>query len=200
MKEERYIGMREMLEGFTDDVETLVEFEKATGRRWKARERCRQHFFGLVKAGECAKARRYAEQNPDFITYRDLKEMIRAWVVKLMDSQPGKALKLAREYNFPDLILQAAVKRSELILAEHYDVDPALEIARQERADDEDYRKRVAHHAFGNFIKHRNFSRLPSLVTEFRSFFSDEEAELAEVLARAEKQRHKRQDAAIAAS
>lgn len=182
--------LQEILETHTDDLDVLALFAEATGDVELATEsrvsKMREH----VEEGQYAVAVRYAREHR--IDYRWI---IDTWYASVLEKRPWDALKIAREYKLGKRIYEAAVRCSEHTL-EHpnYDVGSALEIAREERAHEEEFRGRVARRAFGQFIRHNHFSQLPDLVHEFMSHFSDEEIELANLLASGEEfQRQRRQ-------
>lgn len=192
-----------ILRNHTDDAETLAEFFEAVAeneidattvtalRLLETAERTKV-FTKLWRERNYRNALNYARARNLYAEKFLQGHFAREWCEAVLKERPWEALEVAREFNLPELAHRAAVKRSEDILASRQDVEPALEIARHERADDEDYKRRAARHAYRHHIHLRNFSSLPRLVAEFRPFFSDIEADLAEFLARAAKTREDR--------
>ena len=175
--------LEKVLRQFTDDTETLAEFYEARGKPLAASAERMLVVYQFRGEGKYADAVRYAKQH-NVIPLDKLRELAREWCEAVMEQQPWEALELAREYHFPELAKKAAVKRSEDILVNPgHDVEPAVDMAKKERADDTDYCRRAARHAYGEYIRLRHFSELPRLISQFRSFFSEEEIDLADVLA-----------------
>lgn len=178
--------LAEVLRANTADLEILVEFYESAGEQEKARAMRREKILALIagKDYELFGGVIAYHQAHNLLTAAEFHQVVREYCQHLMEKRPWDALTVAREYHLLDLEKEAALKRSEDILASPgNDISPALEIARKERAGDEDYCKRAARCAFQRFIQRRNFSSLPGLVKEFPSVFSKEETELAEMLA-----------------
>lgn len=178
--------LAEVLKANTQDLETLVEFYESVGEQEKARAMRREKILAEIarKDYELFGGVIAYHQAHNLLTAAELHQVVREYCQHLMKKRPWDALAVAREYHLLDLEKEAATKRSEDILASPgRDVSPALEIARKERAGDEDYCKRAARCAFQRFIQQRNFSSLPGLVKEFPSMFNEDERELATALA-----------------
>lgn len=173
-----------LLKEYTDDPETLAEFYEAAGLVVEAAQERRKQFLVLVGEKQFKNALAYAKKH-SVLSAKEEVDFVCDWCEAVLEKQPWEALETAREYGLVGITFRAAMKRSEDILASKQDVGPALDIARRERAGDADYRRRAARRAFGDYIRRRDFSVLARLVAEFREFFTDEEAELAEFLAQA---------------
>lgn len=184
--------MAEILKGLTDDPETLAEFYEASGDTAQGRAERRKKFETLFAEDQHRNALKYAKEH-SLLTAAEEVEFARRWCEAVMEEEPWEALEVARNYNLIELALQAAVRRSEQILSCKQDASPAIDIARRERADDAEYCKRAARHAFAQAIRLRNFREAWQLTREFwiRGAFTAEEHELAWSLARAEEERER---------
>jgi len=180
----------ELLKTHTRDTETLALFLEFSGDAEAARKERLAHLQELTEHGAYGNALGYAGEF-NLLSMAERAEIARKLAEKeLADKRPWEALRLARQYNLPEITQQAALQRSEDILSHPgCDVGPALEIARQERASDEDYRQRAVRHAYSHYIQTGNFSSLENLVSEFRSYFTELEIELAERLQKADQER-----------
>lgn len=177
-------AIEKALRAFTEDSEILVFFYEALDQPEMVLQEQKKILKALIEAGRFSEAIEYGQQKSILASERE-HEIARTWCESLMEKAPWTALGLARRYKFSDLREKAARTYSELILAGKVaaPVEPVLEIARAERAGDQDYRRRAARYAFGKYIQNKSFPFLPRLVEEFKRHFSNDEIALAILLA-----------------
>ncbi|MBI2054563.1 MAG: hypothetical protein HYT39_00475 [Candidatus Sungbacteria bacterium] len=178
----------------TTDPELMAGFYEAAGVPALAHVERKKVLKAMIAKQDFAGAVHYHQAHNvlSFPEFRDL--LVRQYRWWLGKKQPFTALEVAREHNLTELAREAAVIWGEEILrGKGHSLDALLKIARCELADDKRFQKRAARLVFRYWVRSpQHHGSLPRLVSEFRPYFSDVEADLAEFLADAEKDRNER--------
>ncbi|MBI2096896.1 MAG: hypothetical protein HYT40_01945 [Candidatus Sungbacteria bacterium] len=201
--------LEQTLRGYTSDPRILALFYDGAARGLRSLGR---NEVAATELEESAKAERlkwlqtleaqkqYKEalgwdRDHKLLKWEERKALAREGCQQLMRGKHYyDALRLAREESLPDCAREAAVQYVEDHLTTSRMSSDLLGILRRELHGDSAVRKQVARAMFADMVCHEtnHEDHLLVLVGEFRDCFSDAEAELAEFLKRAAKDRPRR--------
>lgn len=174
--------MGKVMEQCTTDENVLADFYESQGEKEKAREFRVKYLEYQVNGQNYIAAIEHARAHK-LLSFDEMQKLARTYCISQMYEHPWEALEIARDFQLRDLIKKAAVRYGEYILNfKEHDIAPALQIARNERADDIDFRRRTAKEAFKRYIRIKRPSMLLPLIEEFKEFFNVIEVGLAEIL------------------
>jgi len=182
------------LKKLTDDPKVLALFYEGTGSPEKvAQERRREWEKMTVSSFHFESALEFADKHKVISAQERQDFILKQFRVDLEKKRPWDALKIARKHKLTtEAMVAARVCGEEILKYPGPDPGPALDVARNELRDDQDFRRRAARCGYERWLRHGNYSDVRKTVEEFRFAFSDAEADLAETLDNTKDIREKR--------